>query len=342
MDHNDIFDDTLDQEWERTQEDDRELKNLQLTLHRRERKTLFRSVLAVVLILSIVFFAIIPGLEFLFWNPAKNTYEIEFSNDLDLSLLVYSELFTPSQMVWHAHPEHTGLGTYTLSVSMYEDFDPTINQYNTAVLRRGKLEFPQGFWRYLSVNHFDRASSPVYDMWEFTQQYYREKLEALPDYVQVRAAVSFPEDLSMAELITFAGTLEEANIEWVGIRNAAEDQQALPLCGMKPYMGGAVFTEMNEHYPCFDIKTLEVTAENFENHFKTLLKFSQEQVDAGRGIPAGVNLYQNYYADVLRFVEENGVMTYGCYVVCNATQLLKLLDNGTASQIWPVDAWIDI
>lgn len=342
MDHNDIFDNTLDQEWERTQEDDRELKNLQQTLHRRERKTLFRSVLAVVLILSIVFFAIIPGLEFLFWNPAKNTYEIEFSNDLDLTLLAYSELFTPSQMIWHAHPEHTGLGTYTLSVSMYEDFDPTINQYNTAVLRRGKLEFPQGFWRYLSVNHFDRASYPEYDMSEFTQQYYRKKLEVLPDYVLVRAAVSFPEDLTMEELITFAGTMEEANIEWIGIRNAPEDQQALPLCGMKPYMGGAVLNEMNECYPCFDIKALDVTAENFETHFKTLLTFSQDQINAGRGIPAGINLYQNYYADVLSFVEENGVMTYGCYVVCDARQLLELLDNGTASQIWPVDAWIDI
>jgi len=148
--------------------------------------------------------------------------------------------------------------------------------------------------------------------------------------------------MSMEELITFAGTLEEANIEWVGIRNAPEEDQALPLCGMKPYMGGSVFTEMNEYYSCFDIKTLDVNAENFETHFKTLLQFSQDQVDAGRGIPAGVNLYPNFYADVLNYVEENGVMTYGCYVVCDAKQLLELLDNGTASQIWPVEAWIDI
>jgi len=342
MAHDDMFDEALDQEWERPQEDTQELKKLQQSLHRRESKNLFRSVLAVVLILSIVFFAIIPGLEFLLWNPEQNTYGIEFSNDLDLTLLAYSELFSPSQMVWHAHPEHTGLGTYTLSVSMYEDYDPTVNQYNTAILRRGKLEFPQGFWRYLSVNHFDRASYPEYDMSDFIQQYYREKLEALPDYVLVRAAVSFPEDLSMEELITFAGTLEEANIEWVGIRNAPEEDQSLPLCGMKPYMGGSVFTEMNEYYPCFDIKTLDVTAENFETHFRTLLKFSQDQVDAGRGIPPGSSRYEQYYADVLNYVEENGIMTYGCYVVCDAMQLLKLLDNGTASQIWPVDAWIDI
>ena len=111
---------------------------------------------------------------------------------------------------------------------------------------------------------------------------------------------------------------------------------------MKPYMGGAVLNELNEFYPCFDIKTLDVTAENFEAHFKTLLKFSQDQVDAGRGIPAGPSRYEQYYADVLNYVEEIGIMTYGCYVVCDAGQLLELLDNGTASQIWPVDAWIDI
>lgn len=342
MDHNDMFDEALDREWDRAQEEAQELKNLRQTLQRRERKTLFRSVLAVAVLMLVLFCAVIPGLEYLLWNPERNTYDIEFTNDLDLTLLAYSELFSPSQMVWHAHPEHTGLGTYTLSVSMYEDFDPSVNQYNTAVLRRGQLEFPQGFWRYLSVNHFDRASYPEYPLSKFTQQYYREKLEALPDYVLVRAAVSFPKDLTMEELIAFSRTLEEANIEWVGIRNAPADQQALPLCGMKPYMGGAIFTEMNAHYPCFDIKTLDVTAEHFENHFKTLLRFSQDQVDAGRGIPAGTNLYQNYYADVLTFVEENGVMTYGCYVVCSADQLLELLDNGTASTILPVDAWIDV
>lgn len=342
MENNDIFDESLDQEWEISKTDEIELKKLQKSLKKREKRSVFRSVLAVVLLLAVIFFAVIPVLERQFWNPAKNTHDIAFTNDLSLTMIAYSELFTPSQMVNNVYGERIGFGTYSLSVNMFENFDPMLTVFNTATLRRGELEFPDGFWRYASIGLFSRDSYPSYEMSEVTKQSYREKLETLPDYVRVRAAVSFPEDLNMEQLMEFAGSLEDAGIEWIGIRNAPEDKQALPLCGMKPYMGGYIYDQINEFYPDFDVKRSNFTPEALETHFKSLLRFSQDQVDAGTGIDVGNNLYEEYYAGVLDYVEENGVMTYGCYVVCNAKQLLDMLDSGTASQIWPVDAWIDV
>lgn len=342
MDHKDIFDEALDREWAQSNSDEIELEKLQKALKKREKRSVFFSATAVILLLAVLFFAIIPVLEKQFWNPQKNTNSIEFTNDLSLTMIAYSELFTPSQMVNNVNGERIGFATYSLSVNMYENFDPMLTVFNTATLRRGELEFPDGFWRYASVGYFDRDSYPSYPMSESTQQYYREKLEALPDYVRVRAAVSFPEDLTMEQLMEFAGSLENAGIEWIGIRNAPEDQQCYPLCGMKPYMGGYIYDQVNEFYPMFDVKSVDFTPEALETHFKSLLRFSQDQIDAGTGIDVGYNYYAEYYAGVLEYVEENGVMTYGCYVVCDAAQLLQMLDNGTASQIWPIDAWIDV
>lgn len=342
MDHNDIFNESLDQEWENSKTDDNELKKLQKSLKSREKRSVFRSVAAVVVLLAVVFLVVIPALEHQFWNPAKNTHNIEFTNDLSLTMIAYSELFTPSQMVNNVYVERIGFGTYSLSVNMYENFDPMLTVFNTATLRRGELDFPNGFWRYTSVGLFDRDSYPAYKMGESTQQYYREKLQSLPDYVQVRAAVSFPEDLTMEQLMEFAGSLEDGGVEWVGIRNSPENQQCYPLCGMKPYMGGVIYNQVNEFYPMFDVKSCDFTPEALETHFKSLLRFSQDQVNAGTGIDVGYNCYEEYYAGVLEYVEKNGVMTYGCYVVCDAKQLLEILDNGAASQIWPVEAWIDV
>lgn len=342
MDHDEMFDEPLEQEWESPAFQESELRKVQRSLRQRNTKIVLISVLTAAALLIVTVFGIIPAAETAFWDPGKNTYDLEMANDLELAMIAYSELFSPSQTVNYVNYKRTGFGTYSLSVCMYENFDPSINIYHAAALQRGELKFPQGFWYYTSANIFSRASYPIYTMTESTQEYNRNKLEALPDYIRVRAAVSFPEDLTMEELMSFAGSLEDGYIEWVGIRNSPEDRQCYPLCGMKPYMGGYIYDEINEFYPEFDIKSGDFTAEAMETHFKSLLRFSQDQVSAGTGIDAGHTMYDEYYSGVLEYVEENGVMTYGCYLVCDAQQLLELLDSGIVSQVWPEDAWIDI
>lgn len=342
MDHDEIFDEALDLEWESPEVPEAELQKVKKSLRQRSTKIVLISVLTAAALLAVTAFGIIPAAEAAYWNPGRNTHDLEMANDLELAMIAYSELFSPSQMVNFVGYERTGFGTYSLSVCMYENYDPSVNTYQTATLQRGELIFPQGFWYYTSANIFSRASYPVYILEESTQEYYRKKMEVLPEYVRVRAAVSFPEDLSMEALMAFADSLEDGYIEWVGIRNSPEDRQCYPLCGMKPYMGGYIYDEVNEFYPEFDIKSGAFTADAMETHFKSLLRFSQDQVDAGTGIEVGYNMYEEYYEGVLKYVEENGVMTYGCYLVCDAQQLLELLDSGVVSQVWPEDAWIDI
>lgn len=314
-----------------------ELRNIRKSLRKRSTATVLTCFLLVAALILGVF-----AVERMYLHPESNTLGLDYSNDLSMAMIAYSELFTPSQTVTGMTYEKTGFASYSLSVLMYDDYAMMDITYPTATLKRNKLEFPLGFWRWESSNVFARASYPAYHLSEEYQQEIRETLEQLPDYVLVRGRVSFPEDLTMEQLLEFRGSLEDGYIGWVGIRNAPEDQQCYPLCGMKPFMGGYVWDQMNEHYPCFDIYTEETNAENLEAHFKSLLKFSNDQYKAGMGIETGWSIYENYYEGVLNYVEENGVMTYGCYVVGSPKLFLELLDSGAASQVWLQDAWIDV
>lgn len=326
-----LISDHLDDQWEDTtlaQPPQEDMKKVRKSLRKRSTATVLTCfLLAAAMILGAM------GVEKLFWDPEKDSYDLEYFTDLELMLMAYSELFSPAQMVSNVTAERTGFGSYLLTVQVWENFTLMDINYRTATLKRGHLNIPSGFWEILSVNDFARASYPVYPMdEEFIQETY-DTLSQLPEYIQVRGAVSFPEDLTMEELLEFQATLEDGYIWWVGIRNSPVDEQRYPLCGMKPFTGGYVIYEMNPYYPCFDIKGIDPTAEDLETHFKSLLQFSLDHTDPDE---------DDYYERVLSYVEENGVMTYGCYVVGSPELFLELLDSGAASQVWVQDAWIDI
>ena len=74
---------------------------------------------------------------------------------------------------------------------------------------------------------------------EFNEDVY-DRLSRLPEYVKVYAAVSFPEDLTMEELIAFSDSLKDGEVCWIGIRHVEENRQLLPLCGIYPFSGGKI------------------------------------------------------------------------------------------------------
>ena len=151
-------------------------------------------------------------------------------------------------------------------------------------------------------------------------------------------AASFPEDLTMEELLNFQSTLKNGTIGWIGIRNSEVDKQRLPLCGMTPFSGVILWENINDSYPYFNIKGEERTAESLAQHFKSLLKYSIDRETEDKGVGREP---VSYYNEVLEYVEENGVNCYGCYLAASPATVLELLDNGVINQAWPMDAWID-
>lgn len=318
-----------------------EIKTVRKNLRRRSIRIVLTSlVLVAAIILSMVYIAI-PTLEKQYWDPTVRTYS-EYESNLQFAMSAYSELFTPAQTVSGTMIDKTGFASYRVTVAMWENYGLRDTGYRTATVKKGELELPYGFWDYTAANIFERASYPTYDMGEDFDGRVRDRLSALPEYVEVLAAVSFPEDLSMAELDALQDELGDGYIWWAGIRNSEGTTQHYPLCGMKPYAGGYAWESVNEYYPCFNIQVENDTPETLETHFKSLLEFSRDYV-AENGNMEPVN-YQgtSYYDETLAYIEENGVYSYGAFIIGTPQLFLDLMDSGTASQVWPTDGWLNI
>lgn len=319
-----------------------EMKQVRRRMRRRSTLIVLTSlVLAAALLLGVVHVAI-PAAERLYWDPTITSYGTPFATDLELTIAAYAELFCPEVNIAGVTEHRTGFASYDISVQYWDAYRGGESLFALGSLKKGQLSLPDGLLRHCPVNIFDRATYPFYDPLETHWQRTYEKLAELPDYVRVVAAVSFPEDKSIEELLSFQDSLIEGQIGWTGIRNAPVEEQLLPLCGMDLFQSGSVRTQVNDYYPCLDSKSVESTPANLEAHFLSLLRYSEDQVQRGTGIEEQYTIHQSYYAQVLEYVQENGVYAYGCYISATPETLLALMDSNAVTQVWLQDIWISI
>jgi hypothetical protein len=128
---------------------------------------------------------------------------------------------------------------------------------------------------------------------------------------------------------------------WAGIRNAPEDVQRYPLCGIDLTGAGPVYEKINGNYPEFELfagsSNDKPSASDYERHFTSLLQYSIDHPDFLKALKADSD-YATYYPSVLDYVKSNGVKTYGVMVKGSAKDILALMDRGNVSQVWPLDA----
>ena len=82
------------------------------------------------------------------------------------------------------------------------------------------------------------------------------------------------------------------------------------------------------------------TPESLSAHFQSLLQLSADQVRAGTGIDERYTIHESFYTQVLKYVAENGVYSYGCYVCASPAAILKLIESGAVSSVNIEDIWI--
>lgn len=336
----------LDEQW-----DDRitapvasieEMKQVRKTLRRRNILIVLTSlILAAALLLGTIYIGI-PAVESLYWNPAATSYGTPHSTDLELMLATYAELFCPDININSVTASKKGFAAYDISIQYWNAYRGGDNLFANGTIEKGELSLPIGLLSQVPVNIFDRATYPFVAAEESRRQAVYDKLSDLPEYVTVVAAVSFPEDKSIEEILAFQDSLIDGHVGWTAIRTSPLDKQMLPLCGMNIYRWGTSRTEANEYYAYLDTKSVEITPENLETHFKSLLRFSADQVEQGTGIPEEHRMGQCYYTDVLKYVEENGIYSYGCYVSGTPETFLALIKSGSISQVWIEDIWISV
>lgn len=319
-----------------------EIKQVRKTLRRRNILIVLTSlVLTAALLLGTVYIGI-PASERLYWDPATASYGTPYITDLELMFAAYTELFCPDLNISNVTAAKRGFAAYDITIQYWNAYRGGEGLCATGTIEKGELSLPMGFLDMCAVNTFDRATYPFFPAREGHLEKIEDELSELPDYLTIVAAVSFPEDKSMEELLAFSDGLIDGQVGWAAIRTGPLDEQILPLCGMHIYQWGSVREAVNTVYPCFDTKPVEKTPENLETHFKSLLRFSADQAENGTGIPKEYRMGRCYYTDVLNYVEENGIYSYGCYVSGTPETFLALIESGAVSRILIEDVWISI
>lgn len=316
---------------------EQEMKDIHNNIRAKNRKLIATSILLALLILWGIVAVGIPLVEKLYWNPEESTYT---RTDLETTLHAYTELFKPDNQQSHITAKRTGFATYDLEIELYRN-DWHTKDYHFGTLERNELKLSQSFLKSPSLaiqsaidapnrEYFDRMNPP----WQPIMQ---EMLETLPDYMQVQAAVSFSEDISMETLLQFKEDYPMVDITWVAIRTEPISEQWPTLCGMAPWRSGKVYDDIFKDYPYF-MMSIYYEPPYLEKHFESLLRYSADQMEKGRGIPVDGN--KNYYQEVLSYIEENGVKSYGCLVTAKPEYLLEMIYDDRIYHMNLSDAWI--
>ena len=315
------------------------LKSVKKSIRKRSRNIVTISVGIIVVLALLVHYAAVPLINNFFYNPMKRNID-ENTYDIDFSLIAYTELHQAGIYYANTEIENTGIGKYNMTLVRY-NLSTNEPDYTAASLNKNNLIIPFSFETdNLSMNIFARVSSPVYDLDPETKENLIKELKELPNYMSVMAAVSFSEDLTMDQLISMIDS-SDVDFLWAGIRNAPEDIQRYPLCGMDLTGAGPVYEKINKNYPAFELSASSSSdapsASDYETHFISLLQYSIDHPYFLKELNADSN-YSTYYPSVLDYVKYNGVKTYGVMVKGSAADILSLMDGGNVSQIWPLDA----
>ena len=353
MEDKDIF----ETQWEQELPPENEMKQIRRTIRKRNGRIIAISVVLAAVILLGSVYGIVPLIERFYWHPGTETAAANAS-DLTLTMHAYTELFCPGWNVTHINWQKTdGLAAYDLQFNI---LDLGKREYFRldGKLEKGKLMYGPDFSDHWAQSHW--FSGFVSDM-EALEKYHlsaaQEKLRELPEYIAIQAAISFPEDLNMEQVVQFYENTQDLplQINWVGIRNCEVKERPdlmldgsepldrtgpIRLCGMNPFGGGTYFFASEDNHSYFPDPLEYPSQESLEGLFKSLLQYSSDQCAKGEGIPLWTG--KDYYQTVLDYVEENGIMSYGAVVVASPKTLLELLDEGVISHVTILDGWIDL
>lgn len=318
-----------------------EIKQIRGILRRRSAFTIAVSVVLAAVLLAVTVFGVIPFAESFYWHPDDTTYLNR--TDLQTTIYAFTELFQPGCELPFPTYQKTGFATWSLDIPVDSVDGRTIY---SGTLEKNTLTINQQFTNLhnqrggLWVRCRDTAYTPNPESIAETTAL----LQSLPSYIKLEAAVTFTEDLSMEELWEFHERWNQhwpdLNIAWVAIRSFEPDGEWTPDCGMNPaFHGGALYNGLFTDYPHFNLGSADQPRQ-LEQHFKSRLQYSADRVKAGRGIIPDNN--PNLYQEILDYVNENGVYTYGCLVYASPEVLLEMMEDSDVCYIYLSDGWIDV
>ena len=342
---------------------EKELKKIRRSLRKRNVLIVLTSlVLAAALLLGTVQYGI-PFLESFYWDPRTVSFGTEKGTDLDMLLTAYSNLFCPTVDIRGTTVTHNGFASYSLTLQRWDEIHGVVSDsYGT--LQKGELFLPSSIWKYAYGNQVGSFFMTDADSNAVNRRFFTEKLSQLPEYIQIGAFITFTEDKTIYKTLDFFDELCNGNWKrvnqtgryWMAIRHGDEMGNEV-RCGISFSESTSDYPEMNQYYPAFSpyhaYEELNHSyAANsqygpvYETHFKSMLQYLDDQLKQGTGIPAPTlpsgESNPDFYSDTLSYVEQNGVMVYGCYIVTTPLTLLELMDREDVLFVYPTEGWLNI
>ena len=322
-----------------------ELKKIRRSLRKRNFLVVMTSL---VLAAAIAFVSIqygIPALEKRYWDPNTSTYAANAS-DLQVTMAVYTELFYPQYDLFSMQITDTGFASFSITTTFSKWVDNNsiaieIENSRTAAMDRGVLTFPPGFWDETLDNPFESPS--FFDRHRTSRSL--TTLKEYPEYINLLAAVTFPEDVPVNNshtLIHELHEIEDLSFIWAAVRTCdASEVPQLP-CGYSLRGYYHSFTHdfgCNSQYPYLLGST---SCSVMERHFKSMLQFMDDRQQEGTGIlPPDSADDTGCYADALEYIEANGTYIYGGFVIGSPQALLALYESGKINNLYLCDAWLN-
>lgn len=332
--------------WEEmTPEMEKELKTVRKKLRIRNCCIVVTSVVLVAALLLATVKLIIPAVEKRYWDPTVCTY-LEDATDLELTMATYNELFGHGQYLIMAQAQKNGFASYSVDAafSSWQTMDRVGGvSFRTASLVKGELGYPVNFWNNEVEGSFVEQTPAEGITYARRNKEVMEYLRQLPEYVEVSASVTFSKDMTMSELLSLSAQYrDDAQFIWAVLRDGVVHNSKIGVHLAAPagyQYQSKVWQEKG--YPKLFGERYTWHGEDVQQHVKSMLKFMNDQLEKGQGILPS-NEDPDYYAKTLRYMEEEGVKAYGCYVIATPQTLLKMIEDGVVSYVSMTDARIGL
>lgn len=358
-----LMPDLREQEPPASREIDIQLQRIRKNIRKRNWALVITSlILAAAVLLGAVRFAV-PALESMYWDPRTVSFDTAEGTDLDMTLAAYDDLFSPTTNFQGARINHTGFASYAVTIQALTGANnESVECY--ASLNSGSLFIPDGLWDFAYHNQVGSYWMSVPESLAVNRRFVVERLSQLPEFVQVGAYITFAEDKTLSQTFAFRDEICNGNVDrinqtgycWTAIRHSA-DMDNTVRCGISSESYTRHFPEANGVYPAFSeyhaYEDLQVSGfiyswaeQTYSQHFKSLLRYLDDQLQQGTGIPAPPSgtgeMDPEYYTKALAYVEENGVMAYGCYIFASPQALLEILEREDVLMVYPTEGWLNI
>lgn len=326
----------IDWEVSPSQDFQTDMKAIRKQLRKRSQKIVLISLALAAALLLLTVFVGIPAAEKCYWDPNVNSYDTEYATDLDLTLVAYSELFFPESQVIQVETQKTGFASYSIDV-LSQDLTVGDRSHRYLMLEKGSLRIPSDFGDTAYYGSFQPLEEPYFSA---IRTGLKDTLAPLPDYITISTRIAFSADMTMQELAQFQYRLRllGGDMQWATIRHKDSYEIDDTLCGIKVVFPRIYLNGINDDYPSFDAGTQVGTGSTLEDHFLALLRYSNDQYQSGTGIASPAAPYD----EMLAYMEENGVYSFGCYATASPSAVLELLEWPEIAHIYLYEGWVDI